>query len=242
MAVSTASKRERRPMSVTGKRILVVDDEKTVREVIAAYLEREGFSVFEAGDGATALDLIDREDPDLVVLDIMLPEVDGLTVLTELRRDHSTPVILLSARAEENDRVLGLELGADDYVVKPFSPREVVARVRAVFKRVGHSPSPTVLDYGQLRIDGTRHEVSLRGAIVDLTPREFDLLEFLASSPGQVFSRGQLLTQVWGSSPDWQDPATVTVHVGRVRQKIERDPTHPRWLTTVWGVGYRFVP
>ena len=228
--------------SLAGKKALVVDDESTVREVVAAYLKREGLDVSEAGDGATALELIGHDHPDLIVLDIMLPEIDGLTVLTELRRNRATPVILLSARGEESDRVLGLELGADDYVVKPFSPREIVARARAIFKRVGSSPSPSLLDFGEVRIDGSRHEVTVAGKVVDLTPREFDLLEFLASSPGQVFSRGQLLDQVWGSSPDWQDPATVTVHVGRIRQKLESDPAEPRWLTTVWGVGYRFVP
>jgi DNA-binding response OmpR family regulator len=231
------------PPPVTGCTVLVVDDEATVREVVASYLDREGFRVTQASDGNHALELIEAEMPDLVVLDLMLPGVDGLSILSAIRSTMSTPVILLTARADETDRILGLEMGADDYVVKPFSPREVVARVKAVLKRTRTPFTPNDrLDYDDLIIDGATREVSLRGVPVDLTAREFDLLYFLASSPRQVFSRGQLLAQVWESSPEWQDPATVTVHIGRLRQKLETDSVAPRWITTIWGVGYRFEP
>lgn len=230
------------PVSLAGKRVLVVDDERTVREVVAAYLTREGFNVTEASDGKQALEKIDRDRPDLVVLDVMLPEVDGLSILNTIRPGLSIPVILLTARGEESERILGLEMGADDYVTKPFSPREVVARVKAVLKRGEPQTSPDRLSFGELVVDGPTREVRLTGEIVDLTPREFELLHFLASSPRQVFSRSQLLDQVWGSSAEWQDPATVTVHIGRLRQKLESDALDPRWITTVWGVGYRFEP
>ncbi len=225
------------------ERILVVDDEPMVREVVVAYLEREGFDVVEASTGTAALDSVAERRPDLIVLDIMLPEIDGFSVLTELRRSGDVPVILLTARTEEPDRVLGLELGADDYVVKPFSPRELVARVRSVLRRSGGAPvAAEILDFGDLRIDEQTREVYVAGKLVEMTPKEFDLIAFLAKSPRQVFSRGQLLEQVWDSSPDWQDPSTVTVHVRRLRRKIESDPEAPRWITTVWGVGYRFEP
>lgn len=226
-----------------GRRVLVVDDEPTVREVLCAYLDRGGFDVAEASDGPGALRAIRDQKPDLVLLDLMLPELDGLSVLTEIRQDSSVPVIVLTALADEGDRVLGLELGADDYVVKPFSPREVTARVNAVLKRSSSPDQPTRrLGFEGLSIDEATREVLVAGRHVELTPKEFDLLTFLAASPRQVFSRGQLLEQVWGSSRDWQDPSTVTVHVGRIRQKIEPNPNEPRWLSTVWGVGYRFEP
>ncbi|HHC08629.1 MAG TPA: response regulator transcription factor [Actinobacteria bacterium] len=226
--------------------ILVVDDEPIVREVVSTYLEREGFVVEEADDGREALEMLERLDPDLVVLDVMLPYVDGFSILTALRRTSDVPVILLTARSEEPDRILGLELGADDYVVKPFSPREVAARVRTVLRRSSERPPPVEeerrMDFGDLVVDPRTREVLVAGEPVDLTPKEFDLLAFLASSPRQVFSRGQLLEHVWASSVEWQDPSTVTVHVRRIRQKIEPDPDEPRWVTTVWGVGYRFEP
>ena len=223
-------------------RVLVVDDEPMVREVLVQYLERDGFSVAEAADGRTALAYVLDRRPDLVVLDVMLPAVDGLQVLGEIRKRHDVPVILLTARTEEADRVLGLELGADDYVVKPFSPREVTARVRSVLRRA-RPPAPTPrLEFGELVIDGTTREVLVDGSAVEMTPKEFDLLAFLAASPRQVFSRGQILRNVWDSSPDWQDPSTVTVHIRRLRQKLEPDPKTPRRLITVWGVGYRFAP
>ncbi|MCP3994716.1 MAG: response regulator transcription factor [bacterium] len=225
------------------EQILVVDDEPMVREVVVAYLERDGFSVAEATTGAGALKRIEESAPDLVVLDVMLPEIDGFSVLTELRKKGDIPVILLTARTEEPDRVLGLELGADDYVVKPFSPRELVARVRSVLRRSAPAVAASgTLDIGPLRIDEQARVVTLDDAEIEMTPKEFDLLTFLARSPRQVFSRSQLLEQVWDSSADWQDPSTVTVHVRRLRRKLETDQENPRWITTVWGVGYRFEP
>ncbi len=226
-------------------RVLIVDDEPMVREVVARYLELDGVEVHEAADGLQAQRWLDDNKPDLVVLDVMLPEIDGLSILRRLRADSSVPVILLTARADEVDRIAGLELGADDYVVKPFSPRELAARVRTVLRRTNaHVPAaPTNRkDYGDLGIDVGTREVFLDGAVVALTPKEFDLLARLAESPRQVFSRAQLLDLVWSSSPDYQDPATVTVHIGRLRQKLESNPEHPRWLVTVRSVGYRFEP
>ena len=229
--------------------VLVVDDEPMVREVVARYLEREGFRVHEEATGDGALAWLSSNTPQLVVLDVMLPGVDGVSILRRIRAGGSLPVILLTARAEETDRVLGLEFGADDYVVKPFSPRELAARVRSVLRRTGAgqaTPQPSRLDFGDLSIDaGTREVfVTTGGTTAErrLTPKEFDLLLVLACSPRQVFSRRQLLEIVWDSAPEYQDPATVTVHLGRLRQKLELDPNEPRWLTTVWGVGYRFEP
>ena len=224
-------------------RVVVVDDEDMVREVVSVYLSREGYVVAEAADGRQALHLIEETAPDLVILDVMLPEIDGLSLLSQVRRRSEVPIILLTARAEEPDRVLGFELGADDYVVKPFSPRELVARVGAVLKRSRLPRVPAArLEFDGLTLDGATREVEVDGRLVELTPKEFDLLAFLAASPRKVFSRGEILGQVWESSPEWQDPATVTVHVRRIRQKIERQPETPRWVVTVWGVGYRFEP
>lgn len=213
-----------------------------VREVVTRYLERDGFRVDAAEDGLTALDLATAHPPDLLILDVMLPSKDGFSVLQELRKTSSVPVILLTARAEETDRVLGLELGADDYVVKPFSPRELSARVRSVLRRSNPGEPGARLEFDGLTIDPKIREVRVGEKVVDLTPKEFDVLAFLASHPRQVFSRGQLLQQVWDSSAEWQDPATVTVHMRRLRTKLELDPQDPRWLLTVWGVGYRFEP
>lgn len=223
-------------------RILVVDDESRVREIVAAYLGREGYRVLEAGDADEARAHLAGPPPDLVILDIMFPGASGLDLLADLRRRSEVPIILLTALADEANRVTGLELGADDYVVKPFSPRELVARVRSVLRRARSDPGTTSLGFDSLEIDLAARTVTVDGEVVDLTAREFDLLAFLASHPGAVFSRAQLLEQVWDSSPEWQDPATVTVHVRRVRQKIEADPAHPRRLVTAWGVGYRFAP
>lgn len=229
--------------SMQGQKVLVADDEPMVREVVSAYLDREGFKVFEAGTGHEALDVISREAPNLVVLDVMLPNVDGLSILKELRRESELPVILLTARNHESDRILGLELGADDYVVKPFSPRELVARVRTVLKRVGKNDLTYERhQFGDLVVDGRAREVFVGERRVELTPKEFELLEYFCGSPRQVLTRGQLLEQVWDSSTEWQDPATVTVHVRRIRNKIESDAESPRWIKTVWGVGYRFEP
>ncbi len=228
--------------TVANQRILVVDDEPTVREVVASYLQRDGYEVRELDRGDTVLETIRTFQPDLVILDIMLPGVSGMDVLRQL--DHArTPVILLTAKVEEPDRILGLELGADDYVTKPFSPRELVARVRTVLRRALQDPnSPDLLTFDTLTIDQKAREVCIDAKPVALTAKEFDLLVYLAGSPRQVFSRAQLLRAVWDSSPDFQDPATVTVHVRRLRSKIEPDPLAPRWITTVFGVGYRFEP
>jgi DNA-binding response OmpR family regulator len=223
-------------------RVLVVDDEPMVREVVTRYLERDGFKVDSTGDGLTALELARARPPDLMILDVMLPSKDGFSILQELRKTSSVPVILLTARAEETDRVLGLELGADDYVVKPFSPRELSARVRSVLRRSNPEEPGTRLEFDGLTIEPKTREVKIGEDGVDLTPKEFELLAFLAAHPRQVFSRGQLLQQVWDSSAEWQDPATVTVHMRRLRTKLEADPQDPRWLLTVWGVGYRFEP
>lgn len=226
-------------------KVLVVDDEPMVREVVARYLELDGIEVHQAADGREAQRWLDHHAADLVVLDVMLPEIDGLAILRRLRAASEVPVILLTARADEVDRINGLELGADDYVVKPFSPRELAARVRTVLRRTTSRPGSGASnrkDFGGLGIDTGTREVFLDGGVVALTPKEFDLLALLAGSPRQVFSRAQLLDQVWSSSPDFQDPATVTVHVGRLRQKLEANPLRPRWLVTVRSVGYRFEP
>lgn len=223
--------------------ILVVDDEPMVREVITSYLERDGYRVASVADGAAALRWLEVGEPDLVILDLMLPAVDGLSVLAQVRRNRADlPVVVVTARGEEPDRVLGLELGADDYVVKPFSPRELVARVTSVLRRVAPAARPLRLVHGPLVIDGSSRDVTLHGERVALTAREFDLLAFLAAAPRQVFSRADLLRHVWDSSPDYQDPSTVTVHIRRIRNKIEPDPERPRHLVNVWGVGYRFDP
>lgn len=228
------------PSDGTGYRILLIDDEPRVREVVANYLQRDGYRVQTAADGATARLFLSQFKPDLVVLDLMLPAVSGFDLLAEIRRNGNLPVILLTARSEESDRVTGLELGADDYVVKPFSPRELVARVRSVMRRAVPKPVSGPLDFDGMEIDVARRVASIDGSAVELTAKEFDLLAFLAAHTQQVFSRGELLEHVWGSSAEWQDPATITVHVRRIRQKIEKDPQNPRWVQTVWGIGYRF--
>ena len=223
--------------------MLVVDDEPMVREVLARYLAKEGYSVDTAEDGDSALRSFADDSPDIVLLDLMLPRIDGLEVFRRIRELGQTPVIMLTAKGEETDRVVGLVLGADDYVVKPFSPREVVARVRAVLRRAGGPPAdrPKELVFGELRIDGGRREVERRGEPVKLTRKEFDLLYYLASQPGMTFTRTQLVEDVWDFAWDG-DTSTVTVHVRRLREKIEDDPSGPRHLVTVWGVGYRFEP
>jgi DNA-binding response OmpR family regulator len=229
-------------VSVRPDRILVIDDEPRVREVVAAYLQREGFRVDEAANADEAKVMLQGPAPDLVVLDVMFPGASGLDLLAELRARSEVPVILLTARADEVDRVLGLELGADDYVVKPFSPRELVARVRTVLRRTRPRVEDRVIDHGDLVIDAGARQVDVAGRRVELTAKEFDLLAYMASHPRQVFSRNQLLQEVWDSSSEWQDPATVTVHVRRLRTKLEPDAAESRWLETVWGVGYRFQP
>jgi DNA-binding response OmpR family regulator len=221
--------------------VLVVDDEPMVRDVLERYLSAEGFAVRSAADGEEALARIDEGLPDLVLLDLMLPKVDGYEVLSRIRDQGSTPVIMLTARGEETDRIVGLDLGADDYVTKPFSPREVVARVRAVLRRTGTAIDGEPLRYGDLEIDGDRREARLRGEPVRLTRKEFDLLHHLASRPGVTLTRTQLLEDVWDFAWDG-DSSTVTVHVRRLREKIEDDPSAPARIVTVWGVGYRFEP
>jgi DNA-binding response OmpR family regulator len=226
--------------------VLVVDDEPMVREVVARYLELDGVRVHSAADGREATEWLDHNVADLIVLDVMLPGIDGLSILRRVRATSDVPIILLTARTDEVDRIVGLELGADDYVVKPFSPRELAVRVRTVLRRSAQrlAPNDSInrLDFGQLVIDCSAREVLVDERMVALTPKEFDLLSLLARSPRQVFSRAQLLDHVWSSSPDYQDPATVTVHVGRLRQKVEANPELPRWIITVRGVGYRFEP
>jgi two-component system phosphate regulon response regulator PhoB len=223
-------------------RILVVDDEEGVRALLVRYLEMEGFEVEEAADGARALTMIGERPPDLVLLDVMMPTSDGLDVLTTLRSTSDVPIILLTGRDGQGDRVLGLKLGADDYVVKPFSPAEVAARIASVLRRSQVEAPPVKLEFDGLSIDLVTREVVVRGEVVPLTAKEFDLLVFLASSPRQVFSRDQLLEHVWQSSSAWQNPDTVTEHVRRLRRRIEEQPEHPRWIATVWSVGYRFEP
>lgn len=221
--------------------VLVVDDEPIVRRVVARYLRHEGHPTLEAGDGAAALELIERERPGLVVLDLMLPGIDGLELCRLIRRHSDTPVIMLTARGEEADRIVGLDLGADDYVTKPFSPRELVARVRSVLRRTpGHAP-PARITAGRLEIDTGARQVTRDGAPLRLTAKEFDLLVFLAANPRLVFSRTQLMDRVWGHAAAF-DTGTVTVHIRRLRERIEDDPSRPRHVETVWGVGYRFTP
>ena len=227
------------------KDILVVDDENTIREVVRRYLEHDGFRVREVADGQAALESVEAQPPDLIVLDLMLPGLDGLAVMNRLRHSHpSIPIIMLTARGETSDRILGLDLGADDYVTKPFSPQELVSRVRAVLRRSGDS-RPTAAATGQpisiadLHLDPVSRMLTVQGEPVALTAREFDLLWFLVRHPVQVFTRDQLLDQVWGYD-FYGDPSTVTVHIRRLREKIEPDASQPRHIITVWGVGYRF--
>jgi DNA-binding response OmpR family regulator len=222
--------------------VLVVDDEPIVREVVVRYLEREGYATLEAGDGDLARRLLEQHTPGLVVLDVMLPGTDGLELCRWIRARSELPIIMLTARGEEADRIVGLELGADDYVTKPFSPRELAARVRTVLRRSGSETRHSErLAFDDLTIDSTTREVTKAGASLRLTVKEFDLLWFVARHPRQVFSRDQLMDRVWGYEAAL-DTGTVTVHVRRLREKIEDDPSHPRFLQTVWGVGYRFSP
>jgi DNA-binding response OmpR family regulator len=223
--------------------ILVVDDEPSISEVVSIYLRRAGYQVVIARDGQAALEALEKQPPDLVVLDLMLPKVDGLEIARRLRAEGDTPIIMLTARRGETDRILGLEMGADDYVVKPFSPQELVSRVRAVLRRtLGTTPSTEQpLTFGDLRIDPQTRLVEVNGEETSLTAKEFDLLWVLARHPRQVFNRDQLLDLVWGLT-EYIDPSTVTVHVRRLREKVELDPSKPRHVQTVWGVGYKFEP
>jgi DNA-binding response OmpR family regulator len=230
--------------AVDTTRVLVVDDDPNVAEVVTRYLEREGYQVETVGDGLVAVDRATADPPDLVVLDLMLPGIDGLEVCRRLRAIAPVPVIMLTARGDETDRIIGLDLGADDYLAKPFSPRELTSRVRAVLRRA-QAPLPaaglaTVLTAGAIEVDVPAREARVCGAVVPLTAREFELLTYLMRNPRRAFRREELLEAVWGWS--YGDTSTVTVHVRRLREKIEADPANPVHLTTVWSVGYRFEP
>jgi DNA-binding response OmpR family regulator len=233
-----ASRADNRAVST----ILVVDDEPIVRDVVVRYLERDGFRTVEASTGDEAQRLLEREPPALVVLDVMLPGIDGFELCRWIRSHSDLPILMLTARGEEADRIVGLELGADDYLTKPFSPRELAVRVRNLLRRaspygVGGRP----LQFDDVEIDAATREVRKSGERLKLTLKEFDLLWFLAAHPRRVFSRDQLMDQVWGYRSEL-DTGTVTVHVRRLREKIEDDPARPRHLETVWGVGYRLTP
>jgi DNA-binding response OmpR family regulator len=224
--------------------ILVVEDEPSIAEVVSLYLRRAGYQVQVLADGSAALASMERQMPDLLILDIMLPGLDGLELTRWLRDRSDVPIIMLTARRAETDRIAGLEMGADDYVVKPFSPQELVSRVRAVLRRTrpsGAAKVETPLVFGNMRIDPVTRLVHQGEREITLTAKEFDLLWLLACHPRQVFSREQLLDRVWGYS-DYIDSSSVTVHVRRLREKIEADPAHPSHLVTVWGVGYKFEP
>jgi two-component system response regulator ResD len=227
---SRVSAVDRRP------RILVVEDDETVADVVARYLKRESFEVERVADGESALRAVDARAPDLVVLDLMLPRLSGLEVCRRLR-PRRLPIVMLTARGEESDRIMGLELGADDYVVKPFSPRELVARIRAVLRRAGPRDESKI-ELGPIELDPRSRIVRIRRRKVELTAREFDLLAFLMAHPGRVFSRDELLEQVWGYT--FGGTTTVTVHIQRLRSKIERRTDEPEHVKTVWGAGYRF--
>jgi DNA-binding response OmpR family regulator len=225
--------------------VLVVDDEAKLVELVEGYLRRDGFDVLTAFDGPTALELARAQEPDLVVLDIMLPGIDGIGVCRRLRQFSDAYVLMLTARSEEIDKIIGLSVGADDYLTKPFSPRELVARIKAMLRRPRTGPeavreSPTPMDFGDLVIDVARHEVTARGQQVGLTAREFALLATMAAHPGVVFARSHLLERVWGD--EYYDDHVIDVHVGNLRKKLEEDPANPRYIQTVRGVGYRFAP
>jgi DNA-binding response OmpR family regulator len=227
-------------------RILVVDDDPNIAEVVSRYLAREGYDVETSSDGAVALERALASPPDLIVLDLMLPGIDGLELCRRLRATSPVPIIMLTAKGDEADRVIGLELGADDYVAKPFSVKELTARVKSVLRRAsgplaGAVPgAPTLLRDGDLEVDVAGHQVRLDGEPVALTAREFEMLAFLVRHPGRAFRREEILQHVWGYS--YGDTSTITVHVKRLREKIEIDPASPQRLTTVWGVGYRWEP
>jgi two-component system phosphate regulon response regulator PhoB len=230
-------------MGGPGARVLVVDDDAAIRDLLTAGLSEDGYRVDTAPDVPTArTKLASTPSPELVILDILLAGDDGLGLLGDIRRTSNVPVILLTGKSRETDRIVGLKLGADDYVVKPFSLGELSARIESVLRRANPKPASPAKDFGRLVIDTATREVRVDGEVRDTTAKEFDLLAFLAASPRQVFSREQLLDHVWGSSSEWQDSATVTEHIRRIRKKIEDDPDRPRWIATVRGVGYRFEP
>ncbi|MEU7471009.1 response regulator transcription factor [Streptomyces sp. NPDC044984] len=233
---------QRPPNAEAGARVLVVDDDPTVAEIVTGYLDRAGYVVDRAGDGPDALARAAAHWPDLVVLDLMLPGMDGLEVCRRMRGQGPVPVIMLTARGDEDDRILGLEVGADDYVTKPFSPRELVLRVESVLRRTRPAPAAAsgLLRAAGLAVDPAARRATKNGTGLALTIREFDLLAFFLRHPGRAFSREELMREVWGW--DFGDLSTVTVHVRRLRGKVEDDPARPRIVQTVWGVGYRFDP
>lgn len=224
------------------KTILIVDDEKQLVKLVSSYLEQEGFHTLQANDGRQALFVARQEKPDLIVLDQMMPEMDGLEFIRQHRKERDTPIIMLTARVDETDRILGLELGADDYVGKPFSPRELVARVKAVLRRVDKEQAQSeVLRAADIEVDLASHRVLVADQEVELTPSEFDLLAVLMGSPGRVYSRLDLLEKLQGSAYEGYE-RTIDVHIKNLRAKIETDPKAPRYIETVYGVGYRFSP
>jgi DNA-binding response OmpR family regulator len=225
-----------------GATILVIDDEQPIRTLLARLLTQEGYRPREAADAETAMRMVVRNDLDLILLDVMMPAVDGIDLLRRIRAASDVPVIMLTALGTEADRVLGLRSGADDYIVKPFSSAELTARIESVLRRSRLAEPITEMVFEPVEVDTATREVYVRGVPVELTPKEFDLLAFMVGSPRQVFTRGQLLDQVWASSADWQDPATVTEHIRRLRLKVEEDPERPQLLITVRGVGYRYEP
>jgi DNA-binding response OmpR family regulator len=223
------------------KTILVVDDEPRLVSLVEAYLSQEGFKVLSAGDGRDALFLARQEKPDLIVLDVMMPEMDGYEFMRLHRKERETPIILLTAKVEADDRVLGLELGADDYVTKPFRPRELVARIRAVLRRAGHTqPSAQKLRAADVTLDRETHTVEVNGQFIDLTPSEFDLLATLMSVPGRAYTRLELLDRIQGVAYEGYE-RTIDVHIKNLRAKLERNSRNPRYVQTVYGVGYRFA-
>jgi two-component system alkaline phosphatase synthesis response regulator PhoP len=223
-----------------GKTVLVVDDEQRLVSVVKAYLEQAAFRVVTAANGRDALHVARQEKPDLIILDIMMPEVDGYEFLRIHRKERDTPVIMLTARVADNEKVIGLELGADDYVTKPFKPRELIARVRAVLRRVGKTePTAEILRAGEITLDRDGHTVKVGNQFIDLTPSEFDLLATLMSSPGRAFSRLDLLDRIQGTAYEGYE-RTIDVHIKNLRSKIEEDPRNPCYVETVYGIGYRF--
>ncbi len=229
---------------MSSEMILVIEDEPSIREIVTLYLQRGGFNVHALDDGMQAGEWLTQHSPDLIIMDLMLPGMDGYQLTSQIRTRSDVPIIMLTSRRDEVDRIAGLEMGADDYVVKPFSPQELVSRVRAVLRRSqprGGEPLAIILEHDDLVIDPNTREVKVAGQLCDLTAREFDLLYLFAENPRRVFSRDQLLDRVWGSA-DYIDPGTVTVHIRRLREKIEMDPSNPVHIMTVWGVGYRFDP
>jgi two-component system response regulator RegX3 len=221
-------------------RILVVEDEEAISEPLAEHLEREGFSAEVAGTLAAARDAYERETPDLILLDVMLPDGDGRDLARDIRQGSDVPIVMLTARGEEIDRVLGLELGADDYVVKPFSARELSARIRAILRRGRSSERRGPIEVGDIKLDPAARTVTKAGAPIELAAREFDLLLMLMSSAGQVLRREQIMDEVW--DPHWFGPTkTLDVHISWLRKKIEDDPSEPRYISTIRGVGFRFM-